>query len=130
MESLVARPATTYGNAHLTIKWGSALITVTATSGLILLVRIAAGPPAPPQPITTNLFFALITALLNLNKEMINNCFFDQATEKHGERKIGDLHLILGRCKHRRVGYRKKIIRKSLSKTCLMPPQTTKSFNN
>jgi hypothetical protein len=60
MESLVARPATTWGRAHLTIKFGSALITVTSSSGLIFRDRIAAGPPAPPQPMTTNFLFAPI----------------------------------------------------------------------
>ena len=60
MESLVARPATTWGSAHLTMKCGSALITVTSRSGLILRDNIAAGPPAPPQPITTSFPFVPI----------------------------------------------------------------------
>jgi len=44
------------------MKFGSDLITVTSRSGLIFRDNIAAGPPAPPQPMITNLLLALMLA--------------------------------------------------------------------
>lgn len=52
MDSGAARPATTWGKAHLTIKSFSLRITVTLISGINFLARMAAGPPAPLQPTT------------------------------------------------------------------------------
>jgi hypothetical protein len=67
MDSGVARPATTWGNAHRTIKHGSFRITVTSTSGISFFAIMAAGPPAPLHPTITSFSpFFIFAPLLGL----------------------------------------------------------------